>query len=257
MESITKLRKAPLVEAIFELRWRVKNNTQPPTIDPHYRILVGKIYEKIESEYPYHEQLPTAEMPDSISEFVVQHRFRIKENGWPLIQLGPGIITLNDTENYKWSDFANRIDNLLSLVFTVHPELKNIEFLGLLLRYIDAYPFDFDKNDTFNFLNKKLKVKIGLPESLFIDSGVSKNPLGVDFHFTYPSTQPKGAFHLRFVRGEKNKRPALIWETVVQSIKTDVPNTKKEMQEWAEKSHDLTHNWFFKLIEGELLEEFR
>jgi uncharacterized protein (TIGR04255 family) len=235
----------------------VKNNVQPPTIDPHYRILVGKFFEKLEDEYPIHQQLPTAEMPEAISEFVVQHRFRKKENGWPLIQLGPGIITLNDTEDYEWTDFANRIDRLLSLVFTIHPDKKNIEFLGLLLRYIDAYPFEFDKNDMFGFLNRKLKVKMEFPESLFIDSGVGKNPLGVDLNFTYPSIYPKGAFHLRFVRGEKNNHPAIIWETVVQSIKADVPKTKEEMVKWAEISHDLTHKWFLKMIEGDLLEEFR
>jgi hypothetical protein len=49
----------------------------------------------------------------------------------------------------------------------------------------------------------------------------------------------------------------LIWETVVQSDGTDVPEMPAGFQGWLANAHILTHDLFFKLIEGPLEESFR
>ncbi|MCD6239350.1 MAG: TIGR04255 family protein [Thermotogae bacterium] len=92
------LKNKPLVEAIFEFRWKLQEPSIGVKIDPHYKILIGRMYDRVKDEYPFHEQLPAATMPDEIAGYVVQHRFRKDKDKWPLIQIGPGIITLNDTE---------------------------------------------------------------------------------------------------------------------------------------------------------------
>jgi uncharacterized protein (TIGR04255 family) len=94
------LRNKPLLEAIFELRWELQEQAPGLKLDPHYKILIGSLYDRVKDEYPFHEELPTATIPDEISGYIVKHRFRKSENGWPLIQLGPGVVTLNDTEGY-------------------------------------------------------------------------------------------------------------------------------------------------------------
>lgn len=48
------LKNKPLVEAIFELRWELKEQESRMKIDPHYKILVGRIYDKVSNEYPFH-----------------------------------------------------------------------------------------------------------------------------------------------------------------------------------------------------------
>ncbi len=58
------LKNKPLVEAIFELRWELQEHNQGLKTDPHYRIIVGRIYDKVSNEYPFHEQLPAASIPD-------------------------------------------------------------------------------------------------------------------------------------------------------------------------------------------------
>jgi len=103
------LSKKPLVEAIFELRWKLQEPTPGIKIDPNYKLLVGGIYDKIRQSYPFYEQLPTSALPDEIAAYVVQHRFRKATDGWPLVQIGPGVITVNDTEGYTWDDFIVRI----------------------------------------------------------------------------------------------------------------------------------------------------
>jgi uncharacterized protein (TIGR04255 family) len=251
------LENKPLVEAIFELRWKLQEPTPGVKIDPHYKILIGRAYDRVQDKYPFHEQLPTATMPDEIAGYVVQHRFRKAEDEWPLIQIGPGIITLNDTEGYIWGTFREGVSQVLETLFEAYPEAeKNLKIQGLLLRYIDAIDFDYENDDIFTFLKDKMKMNLELHEQLFDGTGVSKKPRGFDLRLSFPSTNPEGAIHLRFARGKRKDENALIWETQVQSIGDATPTSKDEINTWIDSAHKLTDDWFFKIIEGELKGRF-
>jgi len=251
------LKNKPLVEAIFEIRWELQEPASGMKIDPHYKILIGRIYDRVKDEYPFHEQLPTATMPDEIAGYVVQHRFRKDKDRWPLIQIGPGIITLNDTEGYVWEDFEKRIHHVVDVLFSAYPESEdNLRINWLLLRYIDAVDFDFYDNNIFSFLRENLKIDINIYKKLFEETEVSNLPLGFDLRFSFPAKKPKGAVHLRFVRGKRKNVDALIWETHVQSVGEDSPKTKDQISAWVIDAHILTDDWFFKMIEGELLRRF-
>ena len=251
------LKNKPLVEAIFEIRWELQEPALGMKIDPHYKILIGRIYDRIKNEYPFHEQLPTATMPDEIAGYIVQHRFRKDKDKWPLIQIGPGIITLNDTDGYVWEDFESRIHHLLDVLFDAYPDSdNNLRINLLLLRYIDAVDFDYEKYDVFSFLRENLKIDIEVYEELFKETGVKGLPLGFDLRFSFPAKKPKGAVHLRFVRGKRKNVDALIWETHVQSVGEETPKTEEQISSWVIDAHTLTDDWFFKMIEGELLRRF-
>jgi uncharacterized protein (TIGR04255 family) len=101
-----------------------------------------------------------------------------------------------------------------------------------------------------------MKITVNVYEGLFENTGVIKRPYGLDLRFSFPSTKPKGAVHLRFARGKKKDSDALIWESAVQSIGEDAPKIKEEIIKWTNESHELTDDWFFKIIEGELLKRF-
>lgn len=251
------LKNKPLVEAIFELRWNLQEPAPGMKVDPHYKLLIGRLYDKLNDEYPFHEQLPAIAIPDEIAGYIVQHRFRKDKDKWPLIQIGPGIITVNDTEGYVWEDFEKRIIQAVNTLFEAYPESKNnLKVNRLLLRYIDAFAFDFEKDDIFNFLREQMKTKIDLYQNLFEDTGVGKPPLGLDLRFSFAATEPKGAIHLRFARGKRKESDALIWETMVESVSSDIPEVQNAITDWIKKAHNLTDDWFFKLIEGELLRRF-
>ncbi len=251
------LKNKPLLEAIFEIRWELQEPAPGMKIDPHYKILIGTMYDRVKDEYPFHEQLPTATMPDEIAGYVVQHRFRKDRDKWPLIQIGPGIVTLNDTEGYVWEDFKKRIHHVLDVLFEAYPDAdSNLKINWLLLRYIDAVDFNYQENNIFDFLKCNLKVGVEIYKELFKETGVSNLPLGFDLRFSFPATKPKGAAHLRFVRGNRKNADALIWETQVQSVGEDVPKNKDQITAWVTDAYILTDNWFFKMIEGELLRRF-
>jgi len=251
------LKNKPLVEAIFETRWDLTVHTTGIKVDPHYKIFIGRLYDRIAQDYPFHEQLPTAAMPDEMAGYVVQHRFRKDKGKWPLVQVGPGIVTLNDTDGYVWEDFQRRISRLLDAVFQAYPNSQqNIMVNALLLRYIDAVAFDFDHGDIFSFLKNDLKITVDLHESLFRDTGVSKAPTAFDLRFSFASAKPMGTVHLKFARGKKGEDHGLIWETVVQASGRVAATEKNEIINWVNEAHTLTDDWFFKMIEGELLRRF-
>lgn len=252
------LKNKPLVESIFEFRWKLEQPQENVFIDPHYQILIGQVFEKVKDKYGRHIQLPQAAMPIELAGHVVQHQFRAEKDGWPLIQIGPGIITLNETEKYIWKDFQYQVDELVNVLYDVYPNAdENLKPTGLMLRYIDAYEFDFDSENIFEFLSKHLKAKFEISQDLFEDKNAGQLPHGFDLKFVFPLSDPPGGVHLRFVRGQKNDKDALIWETQVQSKNEDAPTGKEDIIKWVNSAHKLTHGWFFKMIEGRLLEEFK
>lgn len=264
--SRKELKNKPLVEAILEIKWhletcmsmQVQGAAQAivPAIDPHYKLLLGRMFDRLEKQYPVHEQLPTASMPDEVVGHTVQHRFRTRENGWPLVQIGPGIFTVNDTDKYTWTDFERRAREGITTLFDAHPNVSELRIQSIVLRYIDAVEFDYSKENVFEFLRDKLKVGLVLPESLFDNTGVDGLPTGSQWQATFACTQPRGMVQISFTTGQKNDKPAILWGTTVQSSGSDLPDMPDGFPEWVEQAHDIADDWFFKLIEGDLERRF-
>lgn len=260
------LKNKPLVEAILEVRWRLMPQAaeqsqgagQPglPGVDPHHKLLLGRLFDRFQKQYPEHEQLATARLPDELAGHMVQHRFRTASNDWPLVQVGPGILTVNDTSKYTWVDFSGRANRAIESLFDAHPKLADLTIQSLVLRYIDAVEFDYGKNNAFDFLREQLKIQTSLPPSLFADTGVNELPASSQWQASFACSKPRGRVHISFATGQKNEKPVIVWETTVESSNSDVPSMPGGFPAWIDAAHDITDNWFFKLIEGELERRF-
>ena len=259
------LKNKPLVEAIVEIRWHL---IQPikvqgpapmilPALDPHYRLLLGRLFDRFRGEYPFHEQLPTATLPDDMVGHVVQHRFRSAKDDWPLVQVGPGVFTVNDTHRYTWTDFQQRTKEAVVRLYDAHPSVAEFRIQSLVLRYIDAVEYNYQEENAFAFLNDKMKVGITLPDSLFHITGVESRPCSFSWQATFQCSKPAGRVHVSFATGQKEEKPAILWETTVQSVGDDVPNMPDGFPDWIDAAHEITDDWFFKLIEGELERRFQ
>lgn len=251
------LKNKPLIEAIMEIHWQLKGQMGDFKVDPHYTILFARLYDRLRSEYPYHEQLPTANIPIEVIGRAVQQRFRVSKNAWPLVQLGPGVLTLNDTVGYDWEkDFQGRITDLTSNLFDAYPQPEDLSIEKLILRYIDAVEVDFQQHNIFDFLRDMMKITIDINKDLFSSTGVTDQPLLLDLGFAFPSTNPEGILHLRFTQGERDRKSVLIWETVFSTADPAVPQNLESIIAWTDQAHQLTSDWFFKIIDGELLRRF-
>ena len=151
-------------------------------------------------------------------------------------------------------DFESRIIKAVDAFFKSYPDPENnLKIDRLLLRYIDAIDFNFKKKNIFEFLDNQLKTKIKFYSKLFENTGINKSPTGLDLTFSFASEEPTATVHVRFVQGKRRDSNALIWETMVESVTTNTPESQKEIAEWIDKAHEVTDDWFFKLIEGDLL----
>lgn len=255
MEDINLTNK-PLVEALFELRWHLEEPQPGFFVDPYYQMLIGKYYGQVEEKFPFWEKLPQADMPDSIIPHLPGHRFRKGDGQWPLVQLGPGLLTVNDTEGYSWNSFSEHCsDALQALWFSYEKSGKKLSVKQVVLRYIDA---DYLENETVrDFLANNLKITLNVPDSLFQSKKVKENTAGLAIHMIFPSDTPQGHIQVKFSQGQKSGKDALIWETIVDVQGETTPKTIEEIQAWLLEAHNLTHEWFFALISGPLLEKYK
>ena len=251
------LKNKPLVEAILELKWVLPAQVTPEMEgDPHYRLLLGRFSDRVKSDYPFHQTLPSAQIPDVMAAHMVQHRFRVSEGKWPLVQIGPGVMSVNETDGYTWDDFKERCVKSVENLFEAHPAKQDFALQDLSLRYIDAVEVDFSRENVFTFLKEKMKTEISLPDALFNGERVSKKPTMFVWQASFPHDDPGGLVTIRFAVGQRSGKPGLIWETLVQAARERIPAIPDEFSDWLGKAHDLADDWFFKLIEGELERRF-
>lgn len=258
--TLDNIKNKPLVEAIFEIKWYTEEQT-PLGIEPNSQLILGRLFDRINSNYPMYEQLPFAAIPEQMVEGLVRHRFK-SEKGWPLVQLGTGILTLNDTENYTWKDFKPRAIDVVNNLYIVHPKKEKFRTRNLSLKYIDAIELSPDEIDVYQFLKDEMNLNLSLNPLLFEKTLVNQHPMQLDLQFAFQSEKPKGILNFRIAKGQKvdNKQnvttDALIWETTIQSNEHDLPEIPLSLSTWLEEAHSVAHNWFFTLVEGDLLRSF-
>ena len=252
-----RLPHPPLQEVIFELKWRL-DSIQPGFLkDPHYQILIGTLYGKLrELGYTFHEPLQTSNIPDEMVPYIIQHRFRPSQEKWPLVQIGSGILTLNDTIHYSWPDFSGRIRDLVENFFLVYPEPDSLQILEMNLRYINALTIP-EETDPKEYLKQSVGADIVMPEALFINTGVMNRPVGFDIYQTFPQEGDGTLVMIRYIYGHGTPPGKFTWETTVHIDGETVPKTPEKIIQWCNQAHDLTHDWFLKMCSDELMESFR
>jgi len=242
----------PLVEAILEVKWG-----DPGLPDPAYPMIVGRLYESVKAEYGVVEDLELAQFPPGLAVHVPRHRFRVGPNEWPLVQIGPGVAALNDTQAYTWQDFRRRALDFFPRLKKVHPDSDELRFTSVKLQYFDAIEFDFRNGDVKQFLRDKLHLQAGLPDVLFSGQPIERNPMHAALQLGFATSEPKGRIQLGVSTGHREDKPAVILDTAVASVGEEAEGARRDFESWLDSAHSLIHHWFFALIQGDLLEEFQ
>jgi uncharacterized protein (TIGR04255 family) len=246
-----ELPNKPLVEAILEIKWG-----DPTTTDAAYPIIVGRLSDRLIDKYPFKEELDLAQFPSNIAIQSVRYRFRAKEGDWPLIQIGPGIVTLNDTSCYKWEAFRENALEIRPPLEELRESLAAAKITTLSLQYINAVDFDYTQNDMRAFLEEKLHTKLTIPDALFQDLPVSNKPEAGMIGITFPCASPDGHVELRIGTGKRNDKSALVWHTTIISNGVAAQQNWNDFGNWLDAAHNIARHWFFALVAGDLVEEF-
>jgi uncharacterized protein (TIGR04255 family) len=252
-----KLAKKPLVEAILEAHWVLQPGPTPDTKrDPNYKFLLGTLFGAVRTAYPHHEELPAASVPEELTPYIVHHRFRAEPGGWPLLQVGPGVFTVNETTGYDWETFEQRINAAIPMLVDAYPKREDLKFETLMLRYINAVPVNLGETNVLAFLSDKMGTQFSLPTSIFEGGMVSVKPIELATQFVFPCKDPDGALLLKFGTGKRGAEPAVIFELWFTSRGPHVPSMPDEFLAWASSAHQLIERTFFGLIAGDLEKEF-
>jgi uncharacterized protein (TIGR04255 family) len=238
---MSKLPQAPLIEVIFELRW---------TITPHdtqeIQYLHGDLYPLIKDEYPFRETLQA--LPIEFLLNAPTHRFRTAANDYPLVQIGPGVLTVNTIDaKYFWEDYEKKILDAIGKIQTVY-KFKESNRIKLVLQYIDLINFDFEREDIIEFLKENLSVVVS--QQFYNPQPITK---GLALNFTFENDL--GTLNVSFNRGKnlKNEEGIAI-QTNLTSYESNIKSM--DVRTWLESAHELCSQLFKQMTKGKLYEEF-
>lgn len=243
---MSKLPNAPLLEVIFEIKWDVKSKTD--IVDFQY--LHGDLYSNLKSKYPHRENLLPPEVPLDIVRGNPVFRFREKKGGYPLIQVGPGLISLNTIDDkYFWDQFRNESNEILSVLNKIYPKYSEFN-LSPALTYIDFFEYDKNKETPLEFINTNLQISFKDDFMSRTDSKMNE----VNFNFNYEVLEKVVSLNLRNGKID-NDKDGLVLQTKVFGKKGKYDSEK--LQDWLDSAHDLSSDMFKSLTKGELYESFK
>lgn len=260
--------ESPLLEAWLEIQWKLSDSgAQDFKMDPHYPFALGIFYSQVKNEFEYRQELPASKAPEFMLPHVPQHQFRPQKGGWPILQLGPGVATVNFTKPYTWNAFKEKALYLREKLLEAYKE-GNFESQAIILRYRNSYPFNYSTNNVLDFLSKKFNISLSLPENIPSYVSAKPAPSSSIIRLRYEIEKPHGVGQIQIGTALRNvmddtdttasKEEILLWEIEVASIEEnaiDIKNVDSYI-EWLEASHAILHEWFFSIIEGDLFNEF-
>jgi uncharacterized protein (TIGR04255 family) len=242
---MSKLPNAPLVEVVFELRWSV--NDKSDLMEAEY--LYGDIYAEIKNKYPHRERILPIEIPVELTINKPVYRYRANKNDYPLVQVGPGLLTLNTTANlYEWNFFFNDAKELIKTFLKIFKPKKEKK-INLSLLYLDFFPFDFKNEDVTKFINENLNIKI---EQSFIENVRYPKEINIAYSFDIEH----GELKVSLQKGINNsKNEGLLLQSRINGAPIQPENDL--ITEWINNSHGICSNLFKELTKGQLYESFK
>jgi len=145
-----RLRKEPLIEAVWEVRF---TSTEPSVAD----LLPGIVFKELRDRYRATVRLPAADIPAPISERDPKLRYLPKirlDGGNQSIQIGEHMVSLNCRRPYSgWKTFSEDIRSLIEIIRDTGL-IDRLERFSL--KYIDL--IELDQPPSLGCLNLDLKM---------------------------------------------------------------------------------------------------
>ena len=256
--EIPPLLNPPLVEAIFEVRWELQGDQQTGRMkDPSYPMMYGRLYEKFKKSFSQIEDLPAVQVHPEASPFAVRHRMRKENGGWPLVQVGPGIATVNEAKEYSWSKFSKLCEEVVDGIVELYPTgTFPLNFIKAEVRFINAIPFDPNQTHPLAWAKDKMHLHVQMPGSLFTYEGLKDQAIGFGLNVAFPLDSISGVLAISQNLGQVDNAPAFIVQTMVQSVGETAPQDRAGMHEWLEEAHRAAEHTFLSLCEGDLMRQF-
>jgi uncharacterized protein (TIGR04255 family) len=259
-----QLKNPPLIEAILEIKWKLKKIGPDTFVDPAYKLATGRLYDRINTRFSHIQDLAINAIPEEMTPYVARQQFRSEKNGWPLVQIGPGLATINFTTPYSWKEFKETVRFFLPKLVSAYKGLptaegaNTLEPESVLLRYINMDEIDWSQENILGYFSDKLHTTISLPDSIATYSKISGVPDTAHLQIGYMILKPKGQALIHLGNGMVGQKRGTVWELLFRSEGKDTPDFSdtRNFLAWLTDAHNVLENWFFALIEGKLKNKF-
>lgn len=248
---------APLIEVIAEVRWVLIPLRAIPgaQVDPHFGAFTQEFARAVKlGGYIFDEMIIPPNVPLELFAGQPVRRFRRKPGGWPLFQIGPGLLTANIVPPYKgWAIFREVLSEGLSLLFDAYPLASQYLHINRMeLRYIDAFVREHGYDPSGDFLASNLGIEVRMPDGIVLDSARSSY---TNIEIFLQTNRPENSTGiLKFVRGFKNDNDALIGELVIRQEKILENAEIKFIKTWFDEAHEMLGIWFDVMAKDQLKE---
>lgn len=240
-----KLKNAPLQEAIFELFWQSPLDATGFPFDKDFEFALGKFDSHISTHFPIKKKI----VPDAPGLRVYgrpMYQFWTQNAVWPVVQLGPGILTVNDTDkNYEWE--ATYRPNILTAIDAL---IKNYDqkpqFSKVSLKYIDSVDID-SFEDIHDFISQNFQT--GLVNRFDIPG----RTIGLNINQAFEIDESTVLLNIQTAKNNSNGKKALVWMTTVEKTGKF---TDHDIRKWLDHAHSLSSDLFVKMLNPDFYASF-
>jgi uncharacterized protein (TIGR04255 family) len=253
---MTRLAKAPLIEAIVEIRWGLVKK-DPAGIQLNFPEEEGKFFPgqfraiATSRGYKVIENVNQPPFPH-----LINYRFRKAQDSWPCLQIGTGIFTVNQiNEGYDWEPFKTAVFEGIDILDKSHPKnLKGLSPFYIELRYRDG--FFLEENETSSqFVKTKLNFGFEPPDDFLKSPFLDKKPVsGHVISFQVDTILPQGLLIFTLNEAIINGKKGFVMDTIMRSEPTKL--SLAFIKKWLEEAHTTQKHAFKTLIKPAYLGEF-
>lgn len=247
---MAKLPNAPLQEVIFEVRWALQpSQDSRQMIDAGFELASGRLSTIVENEMPVYKRITPTDIPDQLLLYNAVHQYWKGEKTWPVIQLGPGIFTVNCTDDwYDWEEtFYPFIQTALK--WLVQSYRTPLQFVSASLRYIDGInvkEYGGIDNGWEEFINKHFNF---LYKNNFEIQGKAKQ---IQINQVF-ELEDNSTLQIQLSDGKRKNELALIWQTAILKRQKFSP---EELIKWTNDVHLIIHNLFKEMLKPDTYASF-
>lgn len=242
---------APLVEAIFEVRWDApplgseEINPQPEESKFFFGKFIAAAVQK-----GYYAERVNPRVPDFMPH-MVSYRFRTKPDTWPCYQIGTGIFTVNQiNEGYDWGPFKQSILDGIDLLRKGHPsDITTLPVLHFELRYHDGFIFEEGEKPA-EFLKNKFNIDFTHADSFLQTDLFEKDLDRMSYAFRLKSRKPVGILIFDLKEALIEGKPGFVTQAILRSPGKEALKIEKDLvAQWLEESHVVQKYIFSSLLD--------
>jgi uncharacterized protein (TIGR04255 family) len=250
------LSRPPLQEAIFEVRWphRLDDENQPLSGSTEFKILLARFFDRVTAseEFADTEPLQPASLPDGVASGSVQYRWRSTLNPGVLLQIGPGVLTVNHVKptEYHWELFFGQICWAIKSLRESHPKRAELSPKSVAFRYINSVRFDASAEETYTFLREKLHIDFRSPIGV-LPPQVGTRAQNLKTQTSFMCNSPCGRVTLVFANVYVPEE-RILWQIVFDALGEDIPSLSEGVETWLMSAHQVIDTTFRNMIRGEM-----